>query len=88
MWSLGCVLYEIINLKLPFKARDMEGLFKKVTRGYYARINKSYSDDLAQVLKYLININPKERKFCSNFSFYLGDLLDLPLVKRNIKRQR
>jgi NIMA (never in mitosis gene a)-related kinase len=47
MWSLGCVLYEIINLKLPFKARDMEGLFKKVTRGYYARINKSYSDDLA-----------------------------------------
>lgn len=69
MWSLGCVLYEIINLKLPFKARDMEGLFKKVTRGYYPRINKSYSDDLSDVLKFLIKVSPKERKFCRNFAF-------------------
>lgn len=22
-WSLGCILYELINLKLPFRARDM-----------------------------------------------------------------
>lgn len=59
IWSLGCVLYELINLKLPFKARDMEGLMKKVTRGYYSRINKSYSDDLSFILKYLLQINPK-----------------------------
>lgn len=36
----------------------MEGLFKKVTRGYYSRINKSYSDDLSQLLKHLIKVNP------------------------------
>lgn len=72
MWSLGCVLYEIINLKLPFKARDMEGLFKKVTRGYYPRINKSYSDDLSEVLKLLINVNPKDRKFCSKLVVIQG----------------
>ena len=59
IWSLGCVLYELINLKLPFRARDMEDLFKKVSRGYYSRINKSYSDNLSEILKYMIQINPK-----------------------------
>ena len=52
VWSLGCVLYEFINLKPPFRARDMEGLYKKVTRGYFSRINKYLNalDDLQDYL--------------------------------------
>jgi NIMA (never in mitosis gene a)-related kinase len=56
----------MINLKPPFRARDMEGLYRKVTRGYYSKINKSYSDDLSKLLRYLIKVDPNERLTCSN----------------------
>ena len=53
-------------LKPPFRARDMEGLYRKVIRGYYSRINKTYSEDLTAILKYLIKVNPKDRLGCGN----------------------
>lgn len=49
----------MINLKPPFRARDMEGLYRKVTRGYYSRINKIYSEDLSKILRCLIKVDPK-----------------------------
>lgn len=33
IWSLGCVFYEVLSLSPPFRAKDMNGLFKKVTVG-------------------------------------------------------
>ena len=46
IWSLGCVLYESVTLKPPFRADDMAGLYKKVLRGAYPKIPQHFSAEL------------------------------------------
>ena len=43
IWSLGCVLYEMCALKPPFRAMDMEGLYKKIQKGVYDKLPSKYS---------------------------------------------
>lgn len=54
IWSLGCVIYELITFSPPFQAEDMQGLFKKVIKGNYPRIPKTYSKDLSNLIKLLL----------------------------------
>lgn len=38
------------TLKPPFRAADMNGLYKKVIKGAYPEIPKKYTSDLADVI--------------------------------------
>jgi len=65
IWSLGCVLYEMITLKPPFRAEDMPSLFKKVIKGVYQEIPRTYSKDLAQIIRSLLQVSAHQRPDCS-----------------------
>ena len=57
IWSLGCVLYESVTLRPPFRADDMAGLYKKVLRGIYPKIPSHFSSDLSNTIKALVQVN-------------------------------
>ena len=61
IWSFGCVIYEMTALDTPFKAEDMEGLGKAVTDGKYPAIPSFYSNELAGVIKMMLQLKPKNR---------------------------
>jgi serine/threonine protein kinase len=76
MWSLGCVVYEMVALRPPFRAEDMEGLYRKVLRGQYQRIPPHYSNDLSEVVGLLLQVNPRNRPSVDN-------LLQMPVMQRH-----
>lgn len=76
MWSLGCVLYEMVALRPPFRAEDMEGLYRKVVRGQYPRIPAHYSQDLSDVIAGLLQVHPRHRPS-------VEQLLAMPAMGRN-----
>ena len=77
VWSLGCVCYEMCALVPPFRAENMDGLFKKVQKGQFSRIPAYYSDDLNHVIKKLLSVNPQGRPSCEQ-------ILNSELVQKNL----
>lgn len=79
IWSLGCVIYEILTLVPPFRAKDMNGLYKKVTKGIFDEPPRNYSADIGKIITNMIKVNPKERPSCD-------EILRMPEVLAKIKQ--
>lgn len=79
IWSLGCVLYESISLKPPFRAEDMQGLFKKVLKGIYPKIPNVFSQELASLVKSMVQVSPQMRPSCEK-------ILEMPSIKKKIEK--
>ena len=78
LWSIGCVIYELCNLKPPFKGKDLDELFMNVCKGKPERIYNTYSDDLWKMIQMLLEVDVKKRCDCNKF-------LNNPLIIRKIK---
>ena len=78
VWSLGCVIYEMITFRPPFQAKSMEELYKKVMRGIYPKIPSRYSEDLSDVIKLMIQVESGARPSCE-------ELLKMPMIYKRIE---
>ena len=65
IWSLGCITYEMLTLRPPFRAESMEGLYNKVIKGHYPKIGDRYSSDISEIIKILLKVNPSDRPTCA-----------------------
>ncbi|MCQ2820795.1 MAG: protein kinase [archaeon] len=78
IWSLGCVLYEMITLRPPFRAENMEGLYNKVIKGQIHRIPERFSSDLDTMVRLLIQVHPENRPSCDQ-------ILKHPIIQKRIE---
>ena len=78
IWSLGCLCYEILMLKTPFRAQSMEGLYRKVMKGKYPEISKQYSNKFDFIISNMLQLKPEDRPTT-------GDILKLPEVVEKIE---
>ena len=78
IWSLACVTYEMLTLHPPFRAESMKGLYEKVIKGKYPKINERYSADISDLLKLLFKLNPKDRPSCD-------EILKNPIVVKRME---
>lgn len=58
IWSLGCIIYELAALKPPFRAQNMEGLYKRVQKGQFERIPNTYSSELFKIIQNCLQVSP------------------------------
>jgi NIMA (never in mitosis gene a)-related kinase len=63
----------------PFRADDMNGLYKRVLKGQYPPIPSHYSMDMRQLIKQLLQVQPQSRPDTR-------ETLDMPIVMKRYRK--
>ena len=61
IWALGCSLYELATFSTPYKAPNMNVLLAKIRNGLPPRINKTYSDELWNIISKMLTYDYNKR---------------------------
>lgn len=63
---MGCILYELCALKVPFDAPSISGLVQKICRGPIPQVPNSYSAFTRQLCSEMLNRTPGARPDCES----------------------
>ena len=61
IWSLGCCLFEMCNLKHAFEGNSWNAVVVKVLKGQHPPVNTQYSADMKMLIDQMLSLNPKNR---------------------------
>lgn len=59
IWALGCILYEMAALKVPFKAENLLMLAEVITQAVKPKLSDEYSDELKDLINWMTEKDPK-----------------------------
>lgn len=79
IWALGCVLFELSALRVPFDAQNLQSLVQKITRGPTPVLPGGYSEELRQLCGDLLHRDQSQRPTAQ-------DILQRSLVQGEIRR--
>jgi NIMA (never in mitosis gene a)-related kinase len=77
IWSMGCILYEMLTLRHAFDANSMKGLVLKILKGNYPPIPSAYSEDIRGLVGELLIKDPAKRPS-------IRQILEKPFLKSRI----
>jgi len=79
IWALGCILYEMAALRVPFDASSLQSLVQKITRGPAPVLPAAYSSDLRHICSELLQREQTQRPSAP-------DILQKSVVQSEIRR--
>jgi non-specific serine/threonine protein kinase/NIMA (never in mitosis gene a)-related kinase len=77
IWALGCVLYEMCNLRHAFDAQSLQGLAIKILKGTYPPINATYSKLLKELITKMLSTKSNQRPT-------IIEIANMPFVRKKI----
>lgn len=79
IWAMGCVLYELCALRVPFDAPNLASLVEKICRTKAPPLPPKYSGELQQLLNEMLGRSPESRPSAA-------EILQRPMMQNVVRR--
>lgn len=82
IWSLGCILYELITLKPLFSGNSLAELILNITQIHYIPIKRNIIPTLKEIFEQMISADPNQRPTANELLCITDQLLSHFQLKR------